>query len=160
MRFILQRLRSPKACSRGSSSIIFLCVTSFSSRAAVLFIGLPIMYCLSKSLVFSPFRPKVLPPRSHSSYLFVLPVQFPGSLSTFCASDATFKAGVRTWVPRRLCRLVSSGWIPPPLPCVMDSGFHTSWSWPITLGTSRSLANYRLHSRETPFPPEDRSSTL
>ena len=113
------------ASSRGSSSIIFSCVTSFSSRTGVLFIGFPIVFCLSKSLVFSPSRLKRSYPRSHSSYLFVAPVQSPGSSSTVCLSDATFEPGVRTWVPRRLCQLVSSGWIPPPLPRVVESGFHT-----------------------------------
>ena len=49
--------------SRGSSSIIFSCVTSFSSRAGVLFIGFPIVFCLLKSLVFSPSRLKSSSPQ-------------------------------------------------------------------------------------------------
>ena len=58
VRLKLWRLRSPQASSRSSSSIIFLCVTSISSRAGVLFICFPIVFCLSKSLVFSTSRPK------------------------------------------------------------------------------------------------------
>ena len=106
----------------------------------------PIVFCLIKSLVFSPSKLKSSSPRSHSSILSGPPVQLLGSFSIICASDATFEPGLRTWVSRRLCRLVSSDWITPLLPCVMDSFFHSGWPSPIPLGTSRSLANYRLHS--------------
>ena len=119
---MLRRLRSPEASSRGSSSVIFSCVISSSSCDGTLFIGFPMAFCLSKSLVFSSSKPKSSSPRFHSSHLFVPLAQFPGSSSTAYMNDATFEPVVRTWVTRRICRLVSSDWIPPPLPCVRDSG--------------------------------------
>ena len=60
------------------------------------------------------------------SHRFVSLVQFPGSSSTAYVNDATFELVVGTWVPRRLCLLISSGWIPLPSPCAMDRG---SLSW-------------------------------
>ena len=79
---MLRRLRSPEASSRGSSSIIFSCVISFSSGAGTLVIGFPMAFCLSKSLVFSSPSSRVLLPRSHSSHLFVPLAPFPGSSVT------------------------------------------------------------------------------
>ena len=75
-------------------------------------------------------------------------------------SDATCEPGVHTWVMRKLCELTPSDWMLPPLPYVMDSGFHTDWPLPIPLQILHSLANCKLHSREIPNPPQDRSFIL
>ena len=125
-----------------------------------LFIGFPIVFCLSKSLVFRLPKSRVLLPRFHSSLLFDPLVQFPGSSSTVCANGATFEPVVHTWVPKRLCLLISSGWIPLPSPGVIDSSFHIGWPTLITPRTSHLLADRKLRSREIPFPPQDQSSIL
>ena len=92
--------------------------------------------------------------------LFVPLAPLPVSFSTACVNDATFETVVRIWKPKRPCPLVSFGWIPPPLPCVMDSGSHIGWPLLIRPRTSHLLADRRLRSREIPFPPQDKSSTL
>ena len=138
---------SPEASNKGSNSIIFSCVTSFSFMAGALFIAFPIVFRLSKSLVFSLSKLKSSHPRSHSSSLFDPLAHLPGSSSTVYVIDATFEPGVHIWVSRRLCQLFSSDWTPPPSPCVIGSGFHTDWPLPIPSDISHSLANCRLHSR-------------
>ena len=103
----------------------FLMCHVIFSMAEALLIAFPIVFCLSKSLVFSLLSSRVLPPRSHSSSLFDPPAQLPGSSSTVFVSDATFEPGVHTWVSRRLCQSILSGCMPPPSPCVTGSDFHT-----------------------------------
>ena len=107
VRLILRRLRSPEASNRGSSSIIFSCVTSFPSIAGALFIAFQIVFCLPKLLVFSFFKLNSYPPRSHSSSLFCPPAQLQGFSSTVGVSDATCEPSVHTWVSRRVCQLHS-----------------------------------------------------
>ena len=121
----------------------FSCVTSFSSMAGALFIAFPIVFCLS--LVFSLSKLKRSSPRSQPSSLFDSPSQLPGSSLTIYVSDATFEAGVHTWVSRRLYQLLPFGWMPTPSPCVTGSGFHTGWPSPIPPETSHPLASCRLH---------------
>ena len=105
--------------SRSSSSIIFSCVRSFSFCAGTLFIGFPMAFCFSKSLVFSSPKLKSSSPQISlkSSFCALGTV-----LRIFFVNDVTFEPVVRTLVPRRHYPLVSIGWIPPPLPCAMDNG--------------------------------------
>ena len=85
---MLRRLRTPEASSRGSNSIIFSCVISFSSWAGALFIGFPIVFCLSKSLVFSPSKLKSSSPqiylKSSLCSLGTVPRIFLNNLCEWC----------------------------------------------------------------------------
>ena len=148
-----------QASSRGSNSIIFSCVVSFSSCAGTLFIGFPIVFCLSKSLVFSASKLKIsshqISLKSSLCSLGTVPRIFFNSLC-----EPTFEPVVRIWVPRRLCLLISSGWVSLPSPCVMDSGFHIVWPLLIPPRILHLLADRKLRSLEIPFPPQDQSSTL
>ena len=124
---------SPEVYHRGSNSIIFSCVTSFFFMAGALFIAFRIVFCLSKSLVFSLSNRKSSSRISHSSSLFDPLAQLPRSSSTVCVSDSTIEPGVHTWVSRRLCQLTPSDWMPPPSPYVM--------------GSSTQIGHYRSHQR-------------
>ena len=137
---MLRRLRSPKNC------------------VLPLFIGFPIIFCLTRSLVFSPSKPRSSSPRFHSSLLSIPSAPFPGSFSIVCVRDATFEPILRTWAPRRLCLLTPSGWIPPLLPCAVGSGYHIGWPSLIPIGTF--MADHRLHLWETPSPTQDQLSSL
>ena len=96
VRLMLLRLRSPEASNRGSNSIIFSCVMSFSSMAGALFYAFPIIFFLSKSLVFFLFpNSRAPPPRSHSSLFFDLQALLLVSSAIACESGATFMPIVR-----------------------------------------------------------------
>ena len=123
----LRGLRSPEVSMRCSSSIIFSCIASFSSRFGALLIGFPVIFSLSWSLVFSPSKTRSSYPQiSLKSSLCSLGT-VPGSFSIACVSDVTIQPILRTWAPIRLCLLTPSGWIPPPSPCAVDSGYHIGW---------------------------------
>ena len=118
---------------------LLMCYIIFFHGGA-LFIALPIVFCLSKSLVFSLSKLKSSQPRPHSSFLLDPLVQLPGSSSTVCVKDATFEPGVHTWVSGILCQLIPSDWMPPPSPCG-----HTQF------GHYRSHQRFSIHRKTVSF---------